>query len=125
MSSLHVSTSSRQGSSEGSLVGGAADEDGTSGMTLAGDSCCRSAPARLSMLAVKMTSPALASGKRVMDSRWGLSRGLRRGLRLGLGSGLVSIATGSPEGPAGGSSPVEVLALLATLSAKVSSSLQK
>jgi len=106
-------------------VGGAVDEDGTSGMSLAGDSCYCSVPARPKMLAVKMTSSALASGKRVMGSRWGLCRGLRQGLRRGLGSGLVSMITGTSEVLAGGSSPVEVLALLAILSAKVSSSLQR
>ena len=106
-------------------MSGVVDEGGISGAALAGAPCCRSVPARPKMLAVKMTSPALASGKRVMGSRWGLCRGLRRGLRRGLGSGLVSMITGTSEVLAGGSSPVEVLALLAILSAKVSSSLQR
>ena len=125
VSGLHASRSSWWSPPEDSCAGGAVDEDGTSGMSLAGDSCCRSVPARPKMLAVKITSPALASGKRVINSRWGLCRGLRRGLRRGLGSGLVSIITGTLEELVGGSSPVEVLALLAVLSAKVSSSLQK
>ena len=54
-----------------------------------------------------------------MDSRWGLKRGLRRGLL----SGLLSTNTGVREVPAGGLSPVEALALFATLWASVSVSL--
>ena len=53
-----------------------------------------------------------------MDARWGLRRGLRRGLL----SGLIS-TTGVREAPAGGLSPVEALALFATLWASVSVSL--
>ena len=125
VSGLHASRSSWWSPPNDSCAGGALNEDGTSGMSLAGDSCCRSIPARPEILAVKITSPALASGKRVMDSRWGLCRGLRRGLRRGLGSGLVLMITGTSEVLAGGSSPVEVLALLALLSAKVPSSLRR
>ena len=54
-----------------------------------------------------------------MNSRWGLKRGLRRGLL----SGLLSTNTGVCEVPTGGLSPVEALALFATLWANVSVSL--
>ena len=46
------------------------------------------------------------------SSRWGLKRGLRRG--------LLSTTSGVLEVPAGGLSPVEALALFATLCASVS-----
>ena len=49
-----------------------------------------------------------------MDSRWGL--------RWGLLSGLITTNAGVREALAGGSSPVEALALFATLWASVSSS---
>ena len=70
---------------------------------------------------MKKHTPALANGKWVVDSRWGLSPGLRRGL----GPGLIVITSGALEVFAGGSSPVEVLALFAILCASVSVSLQK
>ena len=70
---------------------------------------------------VKRRAPALANEKWVVDSRWGLSRGLRRGL----GPGLIVITSGALEVFAGGSSPVEVLALFAILCANVSVSLQR
>ena len=54
-----------------------------------------------------------------MDLRWGLKRGLRRGLL----SELLSTTSGVLEVPAGGLSPVEALALFATLCASVSVSL--
>ena len=54
-----------------------------------------------------------------MNSRWGLKRGLRRGLI----SVLLSTTSGVLEVPAGGLSPVEALALFATLWASVSTSL--
>ena len=56
-----------------------------------------------------------------MNLRWGLKRGLRRGLA----SGLISTTSGILEVPAGGWLPVETLALFATLSASVSTSLQR
>ena len=54
-----------------------------------------------------------------MSLRWGMKRGLRRGLL----SGLLSTSNGVCEVPTGGLSPVEALALLATLWASVSTSL--
>ena len=54
-----------------------------------------------------------------MDSRSGLKRGLRRGLS----SGLITTNSGVHGVLAGGSSPVEALALFATLWANVSVSL--
>jgi hypothetical protein len=69
----------------------------------------------------KIATPTLASGKQVMDSRWGLSRGLRRGL----GSGLMMMVSGAPVVLAGGSSLARVLALFANLCANVSVSLQR
>ena len=56
-----------------------------------------------------------------MNLRWGLKRGLRRGLL----SGLLSTNTSVREVPAEGLSPVEALALFATLWASVSMSLQR
>ena len=56
-----------------------------------------------------------------MSLRWGLKRGIRRGLL----SGLLSTSNGVCEVPAGGLSPVEALALFATLWASVSLSLQR
>ena len=50
-----------------------------------------------------------------MRLRWGLKQGLRRG--------LLSTSNGICEVPAGGLSPVEPLALFATLWASVSTSL--
>ena len=50
-----------------------------------------------------------------MSLRWGLKRGLRRG--------LLSTSNGVCEVPLGGLSPVEALALFATLWASVSVSL--
>ena len=50
---------------------------------------------------------------------WGLKWGLRRGLL----SGLLSTSNGICEVPVGGLSPVEALALFATLRASVSVSL--
>ena len=54
-----------------------------------------------------------------MRLRWGLKRGLRQGLL----SGLLSTSNGIREVPAEGLSPVEALALFATLWASVSMSL--
>ena len=56
-----------------------------------------------------------------MNSRWGLKRGLRRGLL----PGLLSTNTGVRKVPVRGLSPIEALALFATLWADVSLSLQK
>ena len=56
-----------------------------------------------------------------MNSRWGLKRGLRRGLL----SGLITTNAGVRGALAGGSSPVEVLALFVILCANVSVSLQR
>jgi hypothetical protein len=71
--------------------------------------------------AAKIEASAFANRKRVMNSRWGLCWGLRRGLR----SGLMVIVSGTLAKPARGSSPVEVFALFAILSAKVSASLRR
>ena len=51
-----------------------------------------------------------------MDSRWGLKQGLCQELL----SGLLSTNSGVREVPAGGLSPVEALALFATLWASFS-----
>ena len=86
-----------------------------------GPSSCRSSPANPARLMVKRHTLALANGKWVMDSRWGLSRGLPRGL----GPGLIVITSGALEVLAAGLSPVEVLALFSILCASVFVSLQK
>ena len=106
---------------EGSPLGGVVDGGGMSGVTINGSSCCRSSPTSPAMSTEKIATPTFASGKQVMDSRWGLSRGLRRGL----GSGLMMMVSGAPVVLAGGLSLARVLALFANLCANVSVSLQR